>query len=421
VGIFVHNIAPHRAFLFMALATAAPTAASAQTTTNTSSPPPNTVTVPDLQHFSLPPGANTQLRTPPPPEPTPTPTQAPTATPAAPLQPPPVARTLPAPGALPHPRAHNTSGPAEPAPRPTPTPTATPSPTPLPSPSATAILPPQGQTVAPTVASSPPVIAPPPRNITRHLLGWSALAAALLIVFAAFLIPVLLRRRRAARREAPWLEPLEPDDAGGALTGEPDPGAREPEAAATPLPPEAEPAMFRPSAAAPVPPIAAEPALEIHFAARRAGLTLTGAAIDYALELRNAGTRPLSDIRVDIRMLTASETQDQVIAATFAAPIERPVVIPFALPGGMKVDLGGMATLPAGVLVILTMQERRFFVPMIAIRAVYRDEEGREGEVTSVRVVGIDRGPEAKMAPFHVDVPPRMYDNVTQRVHVTRR
>jgi len=266
---------------------------------------------------------------------------------------------------------------------------------------------------------APPVIAPAQHSDWRRLLGWAALLGAVLVVAAALLIPRLRRRRSVPDGENPWFseESIDPPASApeGALEPRPAPATPKLEPAAEP-----EPALFR--AAAPAAPAASAdpPAVELRFRARRAGMTLTGAAVDYALDLHNRSTEPVSDVRVDIRLLTASEQQDQVIAAAFAAPIERPAVAPFDLPGRNTIDLGGMAMLPHDVLTILTMQVRRFFVPMVAIRAVYRRADGREEQATSVQVIGIDRGAQAKMAPFRVDVPPRMYDNVTQRVHVPK-
>lgn len=172
--------------------------------------------------------------------------------------------------------------------------------------------------------------------------------------------------------------------------------------------------------AIPVRPAPADSGIEIRFRAKRAGTNLTGAAVEYSLELGNARSEALSEVRVDIRMLTASEQQEATLAAIFAAPIDRPSVAPFELASGTAVELGGMAILPREALTILTMQGRQFFVPMIAVRVLGKAPGGKPVEATSVQVIGIDRGPEARMAPFRTDQPPRMFDTVTQRPHVRR-
>jgi hypothetical protein len=168
--------------------------------------------------------------------------------------------------------------------------------------------------------------------------------------------------------------------------------------------------MFRQSATA-----ASEGELALTLRVRRAGLNLTSAAVEYVLDLHNRTDQELSDIRVDMRMLTASERQAATIAAMFAGPIEASMGAPFALAAGAHVELNGRGFLPRESLSVLTIQERQFFVPVLAIRVIYARANGSFGEMTSVQAVGIDRGDAQKLAPFRLDGPPRMFDKVAAR------
>ncbi len=225
----------------------------------------------------------------------------------------------------------------------------------------------------------------------------------------------------------------------------PDPG-REPKA---PLgrpaaPPEAEkphdvaappetamppPAFLRPEPvpAAPTPaepePVAIESRARIELALRpiRAGTNLTSAAVEYEIDVRNTGEAAARGIRLDIRLLSASADQDAILDALFAAPVDKPPVAPFDLEPGANVSLGGMAMLPNDAISVLTVQDKAFYVPVMAINALYHwapgEAHGGSGQTATAFVIGIDRGPEAKMAPFRVDTGPRMHEGVGQRPH----
>lgn len=257
----------------------------------------------------------------------------------------------------------------------------------------------------------------------RRWLGWGALFAAALVLLAGFGWPGI-RGRLAARRtrtddslllDEPILPPVAPPEPAAPAPAPPSPAL----AALAPASSQ-RPARGGLPPAIPVVPTNAGSGIEIRFRARRAGTNLTGAAVEYSLELGNARAEALSELCIDIRMLTASEEQEAVLAALFAAPIDRPSVAPFELAAGTAVELSGMAILPREALTILTMQGRQFFVPMIAVRALGKTPDGKLVEATSVQVIGIDRGPDARMAPFRTDQPPRMFDTVTQRPHVRR-
>ncbi|QNA86738.1 hypothetical protein G4G27_02910 [Sphingomonas sp. So64.6b] len=189
------------------------------------------------------------------------------------------------------------------------------------------------------------------------------------------------------------------------------------------------PAFLRPTPA-PVPtpaaepePVAIEPRARIELALRpiRAGTNLTSAAVEYDIDVRNTGEAAARGIRLDIRLLSASADQDAILEGLFAAPIDKPPVAPFDLEPGANVSLGGMAMLPNEAISVLTVQGKAFYVPVMAINALYHwapgEAHGGSGQTATAFVIGIDRGPDAKMAPFRLDTGPRMHEGVGQRPH----
>lgn len=206
---------------------------------------------------------------------------------------------------------------------------------------------------------------------------------------AAWLL--LGRRRRASdEREAVIDEPVSP---AGADT-------------ASPVEPEPEPAP--PPAPSPV----ERASVEIGMTARRAGTNVTSGAVDYVVTLRNTGSRDAEDVRIDLRALSVGDGSDGQIDAILHLPIDRPVVMPFALAAGQSVHLDGMALIPRQALRALDPAGRGYFVPLLMVNARYRWGEGRLGHSAASFVAGRVQRSGEKLAPFALEGPPRMHDQV---------
>ena len=74
-----------------------------------------------------------------------------------------------------------------------------------------------------------------------------------------------------------------------------------------------------------------------------------------------------------------------------------------------------LATMPRDAITVLMAGGRPMFVPMIAIRAVHAG-----GQTTSVHAIGIERPGQAKLGPFWLDQPSRMFDTIGVRPHTGR-
>jgi len=417
----------------------------AQTSQPAPTPTPSPALVPGLEHFSLQPSGGSVV-------PRPAPSQ-----PVA----PPVVRTLPAPTPAPArgPR------PAAPTPIPTPAPTRAPTaaatpaeqpqplappPTALPTAEATPVPAPI-PTGMPTAEPLPPVVLPPMPEPTGtpspaapdldhgyRLEGWQAYAAigggAATLFLLGWLTYLWLRRREevadepAPERHARTVFDLGAADTPPALPPRPvaPPLAPTvpPPAPAQPAPPsQPEPLTAAPSLAeaAPMPmesPVAtqrvsARAKLDVELKLKRAGTNLLSAAVEYQILVTNSGDVPARLVTTDVRILTAGAEQDAVLKALFAAPIEKPVTVPFDVSPGATATLDGMAMMPREMLNVMTVEGRTLFIPVLAINLLY-EWDGGSGQTATSYVIGIDRGEGAKLAPFRLDGASRMRDDVSR-------
>ena len=386
-----------------AIALAVPAAGWAQET--------NSIGDPRLRDFSLP---GTQSPAPAPeaepepapapaartPAPTPTPAPAPaprTATPAAPR----AASPAPAPPATPPPAADREPAPAPVAEAPAAVPAPAQPPTALPA------APPVDQTPEPAAERAPEPAVQPDRGFLASWWPYLLLLGLALASFAAFR---LMRRREA---EEPEVAPkgVSIADLVGAPPAE---EAPEPEPAAAPLaapvppPPAPAPAPARPEA---------RPLLELHFEPDRAVATDSHAEINYALTIRNVGETTARNIFIEAQMFNADARQDEEIGAFFADPSpERSAAAPRLLAPGDHLVFRGTVRMPRESAREIMVRDRRLFIPSVAFTVLYAWGLERTGQTSMSYIVGRETQPPAdKMAPFRLDLGPRLYRHVGQR------
>ena len=354
---------PLRLAASAAIATAAPIAAQ---------------TLPSLDGYSLPPGQST-------PSPTPTPTTTPTVVPipAAPTIVLPTPTPSPGPAARrapPEARETPTSVPraagAQPAPAAVPpapaAPIATATPAPRPTPAPTPAAP-----ASPTAAVS--VEGRDGQGTDWWWIG--GLAALAVVAMLAFV--------RARRPRSQAIEVVEDVEATGVIT--------------------------------PPPPLASmpnEPAtrarLGLMLRPTRAGFNMLSATVEAELTVVNTGDAPATDIRIALALLSAHAEQGAEIADHHSRPIARPVVPAFALAPGETRVARVVVALPRDSIKPLTASSRPMFVPVVAANCRYTSE-GKNGQAVQSFVVGIERDDAAKLAPFWLDQPAKMYDRVAAR------
>jgi len=168
--------------------------------------------------------------------------------------------------------------------------------------------------------------------------------------------------------------------------------------------------------APPTPPVAARARLTCELRPLRAGLNLLSATVECELVVTNTGTASAEAIRTGVALLTAHADQDQDLAQFNAAPVVRPVAPPFALAPGETRTIRTVTAIAREAIRTMTAANRPMFVPVVATNILYVTA-GDEAQAARAWVVGIERVDSAKLAPFWLDAPARMYTTVAARPH----
>jgi hypothetical protein len=196
-----------------------------------------------------------------------------------------------------------------------------------------------------------------------------------------------------------------------------------------PVPPRAQPAP-RPD---PVPPPAPNPApiprvddglvkstalkpeLNFQFLPDRAVVTEREVMLQFDVVLTNSGAAPARDVLVEAKLVPAHANQDREIAAFFERPQatgDRMAGIP---PLG-KVSLKSAVRLPLDQLHSFEVDGRKLFVPLVAFNILFRGGGG-EGQASASFLVGRGTDGDEKLAPFRLDLGPRIFRGLSSRPH----
>ena len=141
------------------------------------------------------------------------------------------------------------------------------------------------------------------------------------------------------------------------------------------------------------------------------------AAIQFELSVFNSGSAPASSVLVEACMINAGPTQDQQIRSFFENPVAKGERIPIIAPM-QRVALKTAVLLPRDQVRTIEIEGRQLFVPLVAFNALYAWSRG-EGQSSVSYLVGKQTKGE-KLAPFRLDLGPRMFRNLAAREHQLR-
>ena len=194
-----------------------------------------------------------------------------------------------------------------------------------------------------------------------------------------------------------------------------------PEPSPTPAPPPKAkapaPARVQPRAAPPVPggvvSTRLRPWVEIALQPLRCIVEDTRVTFEFELDIFNSGNAPARDVLVEASVFNAGPTQEQDIGAFFAHPAAQGERIA-AIPPLQRMTLRSQVVAPRENVQVLEIAERQVCIPLIAFNALYRWSAG-EGQTSASYLLGRDTK-SAKMAPFRLDLGPRIFRGVGARL-----
>lgn len=194
-----------------------------------------------------------------------------------------------------------------------------------------------------------------------------------------------------------------------------------PEPAQTPSPPQRSPQPRAPTAppAGPAGLVSTRlrPWLDIEFAPARCVVEDDKATIDFDIVVTNTGSTPARDVLIEASLFNAGPAQDQEIGGFFAHPVAKGDRIP-AIPPLKKVALKSAVSLTREQMRQFEVAGRRLFVPLIGFNALYR-WSGGDGQTSASYLLGRDTKAE-KLAPFRLDLGPRIFRGLGAREHQLR-
>jgi hypothetical protein len=192
--------------------------------------------------------------------------------------------------------------------------------------------------------------------------------------------------------------------------------APEPAPSPRPVPPPKAPEPAPPRATPPAPQgivsTRLRPWVEVAMHPLRCIVDEAQVAFEFELELFNSGNAPARAVLVEASVFNAGPTQEQDIGAFFARPVGEGERID-SIPPLQRMSIRTQVVAPRDNLQALDIGGRLVFVPLIAFNTLYR-WSGGEGQTSVSYLLGRDTKGE-KMAPFRLDLGPRVFRSVGAR------
>ena len=234
----------------------------------------------------------------------------------------------------------------------------------------------------------------------------AALAAAILLVILAIGAWYRLRPRKVAEFITPPVQrPNVVPNAGLPARPHPPvaPGSQEPPA---PTFGAAEPEEPQPEE---------EEALSLAIEARRLSISLMAATLDYRITLTNSGNTEVRGVAIAGDMISAHASRgqdDQMASATSALTRCHDIA---NIPAGRSVQVVGEFRLPLPMIQPIRRGDLALFVPLARLRV--EAAQGTAGTIVKTALIG-QRSPRpgAGLQPFRLDLGPRVYREVTQKI-----
>lgn len=243
---------------------------------------------------------------------------------------------------------------------------------------------------APPLQKTAPVAEAPASAAAPSAVAWWQIAAALLTALGLLGGWLFLRKRRkldSAKPDLAIAEPLAPQ----------------------PL------AVPAPQVAPPIVEYARRPRLSLEFVPDKATLGFSALTLKGQLRLVNDGDAPARDMQLRATMISASQRQQETIAAFHGGAIP---ITPNPLgeaKAGEQLALDIEMSVQVSELDSYMIGDKKIFVPVMLANLSY-DWEGGSDNVTMAWMVGRESAPQQpKMGPLRLDLGPRSFSPLGQR------
>lgn len=160
---------------------------------------------------------------------------------------------------------------------------------------------------------------------------------------------------------------------------------------------------------------ALRPAVAIGIQPVRASVDSLRVTLDYVLHIGNTGQAPALGVSVETWLFGAGSNPQAELDQLFAQPPGQLQLPPFDLMASAQGDLAGQSIAPREALATINAGERRMFVPMLAVRALYTDRRGKQQGIVAAFLVGAERDGQDRLAPLALDRGSRAYERLAAR------
>jgi hypothetical protein len=256
------------------------------------------------------------------------------------------------------------------------------------------------------------------------LWSWPWLAALIALIAGGAFIALTRRGRRArysdpgrlafaglvpdAEPEAKPFPPVRPSADPIPPRAQPTPPAPRPD----PVPSQPE---TKPASAGLIVSTRLKPQLNVEFHPDRVVVTDQEVLLQFEVVIANVGSAPARDVLVEGRLFTAHIGQDQEIAAFFRNPAVDGDRMASVAPLG-RISLKSVARLPLEQVNHFEAGGRKMFVPLVGFNILYRFGPG-DGHASASFLVGRGDEDADKLAPFRLDLGPRIFRGLSSRAH----
>ena len=158
-----------------------------------------------------------------------------------------------------------------------------------------------------------------------------------------------------------------------------------------------------------------KPQLNVEFLPDRVMVTEQEVMLQFEIVIANVGSAPAREVLVEGRLFTAHVAQDQEIATFFQNPVTEGDRMTAIAPLG-RISLKSVARLPLDQVHRFEAGGRKMFVPMIAFNILYRFGSA-DGQASASFLVGRGNDEDEKLAPFRIDLGPRIFRGLASRPH----